>query len=147
MLQNHHQDIVGRLLSGEIVAGDVRIDECRPVDDFTAGFRFSFHNKAKTAGAVPGMTCDADTGELYLGMLSNVRDGHAIKKSGTAYDLLAGRVGETIPFSLQLLDNRVYMTLGNAAADYDLSFTPVGAHFYGFCSEGLARFIEGEAGV
>lgn len=136
-------DLMHQILAGETVTGSFILTDCRPNGRFEPGFRLILQTGDQKTSVFPGFTCIPETGQVYVGQSSIVKDGvHTGLQRAEFLDRQIGETGERIGFSIRLEAGMVHIESGNVQKIY-----PVDAHFEmaffaAVASEGMVVFAE-----
>ncbi|MAK59815.1 MAG: hypothetical protein CMK09_02430 [Ponticaulis sp.] len=134
-------DLNDRLMFGDHITGEVMLTACLSGNSFSSGFRMKLTSQDGYQVMTPGLTCK-DKESVWMGYLRSDTSDGTLKKSGKAYDIEVGKVGDIVPFSVRVGIDDVTVTFGDQTAVYPKNFAVYEAYFYGFCGVGVARFFE-----
>lgn len=127
-----HADLMQKILSGETVSGSFRIDDCHNNGKFEPGFRLVLQTADQMTSVFPGFTCVPETGEVFAGQSSIIKDGvHPGLQHADFVDWQIGKLGDDIDFSIWLDRGRMNISVGEttaiypAFADFNMAFFAV----------------------
>lgn len=135
------RDLMQQILTGETVSGTFRLDDCHANGKFEPGFRLILQTADQMTSVFPGFTCVPETGEVFAGQSSIVKDGvHPGLQHADFVDWQIGQLGEEIAFSIWLDNGRMNIAVGETTAVYPAFADFNMAFFAAVASEGSVVF-------